>query len=73
MLFGLVNAPSTFQRVMNETLGDLKNEGVFTYIDDIIISSYNIQEHLKLLVVFKKLVSADYILMLRNVNLEYRK
>ena len=40
--FGLCNAPSTFQRVMDNVLRGLK--GVFVYIDDIMISGRTFEE-----------------------------
>ena len=40
--FGLCNAPSTFQRVMDNVLRGL--EGVFVYIDDIMISGKTFEE-----------------------------
>lgn len=39
MPFGLTNAPATFQRAMNELLGDLKYKGVSAYLDDILVHS----------------------------------
>ena len=44
MPMGLQNAPATFQRFMEECLGDLPFVSV--YIDDIIIASKNHQDHL---------------------------
>ena len=49
MPFGLCNAPATFQRLMQEVLGDLFLRGVVVYLDDIIIHSKTIQEHFRLL------------------------
>jgi transposase InsO family protein len=37
MPFGLINAPATFQRLMNELFGDLYFDGVVVYMDDILI------------------------------------
>ena len=42
--FGLCNTPATFQRVVNELIQDL--EGVYAYLDDIVIASDNWEEHL---------------------------
>lgn len=44
MPFGLRNAAQTFQRFINEVLGDL--DFVFVYIDDILVGSKNEDEHL---------------------------
>lgn len=54
MPFGLKNAPSTFQRLMDHILRGLDN--VFTYIDDVIIASTSLQDHMhKLKQVFDRL------------------
>jgi len=46
MTFGLSNAPATFQRVMNYIFFDLINDCVQIYLDDIIIYSDNIENHI---------------------------
>ena len=43
--FGLKNAGQDFQRLMDSILGDLPY--VFVYIDDILVASDNMQEHLE--------------------------
>lgn len=54
MPFGLKNAPSTFQRLMDHILRGIEN--VFTYLDDVIIISTSLQEHVeKLKEVFDRL------------------
>lgn len=45
MPFGLKNAPSTFQRLMDHILRGIEN--VFTYLDDVIIVSTSLQQHLE--------------------------
>ena len=46
MLFGLCNAPSTFQAMMNDVLEEEIATGhVVVYIDDILIFSSDITEH----------------------------
>lgn len=45
MPFGLKNAPSTFQRLMDSVLRNLDN--VLTYLDDVIIYSTSLQEHIE--------------------------
>ena len=45
MPFGLRNAGCTFQRLMDQILGDLPH--CFVYVDDILISSPDIQSHLQ--------------------------
>lgn len=46
MPFGLKNSPSTFQRLMNSVLRDLINKICVVYLDDILIFSTSLQEHI---------------------------
>lgn len=60
MPFGLKNAPATFQRLMNNILRDEINKNCAVYMDDIIIFSPTLDEHIKHLEsVFKKLDQAN--------------
>jgi len=47
MPFGLCNAPSTFQREMNTLFKDVLYEFVLVYLDDIIIFSKSMDEHIQ--------------------------
>ena len=56
MTFGLTNAPATFQRLMERTMGELHLKECLIYLDDIIIFSKTFEEHLERLEnVFKQL------------------
>ncbi len=43
--FGLTNAPAVFQDMVNSVLGDMINQFVFVYLDDILIFSPSLQIH----------------------------
>ena len=45
MPFGLCNAPSTFQSMINDIFHDLLDEGVVVYLDDILIYSEDERSH----------------------------
>ncbi len=47
MPFGLCNAPSTFQRLMERLFGDQQHQPVLLYLDDIIVFSSSVQKHLQ--------------------------
>ena len=56
MPFGLTNAPATYQRLMEECLGELHLNICFIYLDDLIIFANSFEEHLsRLKQVFQRL------------------
>ena len=46
MPFGLTSAPATFQRLMDSVLHDLLWNTVMVYLDDIVIFTKTLEEHL---------------------------
>ena len=60
MPFGLCNAPTTFQRVMQKVLVGLEWKTCFVYLDDVLIVSQTFQDHLAhLREVFSRLRTAN--------------
>lgn len=47
MPFGLCNAPSTFQRLMERLFGDQQCQSLLLYLDDIVVFSSSIAQHLE--------------------------
>lgn len=47
MPFGLCNAPSTFQRLMQRLFGDQQCQSLLLYLDDIVIFSSTVSQHLE--------------------------
>jgi len=45
MLFGLKNAPVTFQRLINDTLREYLDDFTITYLNDILIYSDDLEMH----------------------------
>ncbi|KAL4007870.1 hypothetical protein ACER0C_001722 [Sarotherodon galilaeus] len=56
MPFGLCNAPGTFQRLMQRMFGDQQCQSLLLYLDDIIVFSSSVSQHLQRLeMVMKRL------------------
>ncbi len=47
MPFGLSNSPSVFQAYINDVFRDMLNRGVIVYIDDILVYSDSIENHIQ--------------------------
>ena len=62
--FGLKNAGQDFQRLMDAILGDLPR--VYVYIDDILVASENMTQHLKDLEAVFKTLSANGLVVQRS-------
>ena len=74
MPFGLTNAPATFQRLMENCLGDLNLHWCIIYLDDIMIFSKDPVSHLeRLKAVFRKLEEASLKLKPSKCELFRRK
>ena len=48
MPFGLCNAPATFQSMMHAVLWTVLNDGVIVYIDNLLIYSETLEDHIPL-------------------------
>ena len=70
MPFGLSNAPATFQRLMENCLGDMNMHSCLIYLDDIVVFSRTFDEHIERLEkVFERLVEAGLKLSPAKCNL----
>ena len=47
MHYGLTNAPTSFQRFMNEVFKDMLDVSIVVYLDDILVYSENPDDHIK--------------------------
>ncbi|RDY12289.1 hypothetical protein CR513_02943, partial [Mucuna pruriens] len=58
MPFGLKNAPSEFQKIMNEIFNDY-TKFTIVYIDDVLVFSESIDQHFKHLHIFINIVKQN--------------
>ena len=56
---GLCNAPAAFQRLMEVVLDDMLWKDCFVYIDDVLVCSKTLEEHLAHLDIFSRLQKAN--------------
>ena len=74
MPFGLTNAPATYQRLMEECLGDLHLNICFIYLDDLIIFANSFEEHIsRLRQVFQRLRESGLKLTPKKCSLFMRR
>ncbi|KAK9412177.1 hypothetical protein NXF25_003352 [Crotalus adamanteus] len=67
MPFGLQGAPAVFMQLINEVLHDHLYRGVLVYLDDILIYSQTLEDHIKLVrTVLRKLLDAKLYCKLSN-------
>ncbi|MBW0576899.1 hypothetical protein O181_116614 [Austropuccinia psidii MF-1] len=75
MPFGIKNAPSHFQRMINEIFPEELSEGwLIIYIDDIIVCSKTWEEHMdRLSIVLTKLQSVNMKISLKKFHFGYKE
>lgn len=74
MPFGLCNAPATFQRLMQRCLGNMVNDSLLIYLDDVVVFSANFDSHVQHLEeVFQRLEEHGLKLQPKKCSLFQRK
>lgn len=74
MSFGLSNSPSTYQRMVDKVLSGLQGEEIFIFMDDVIIYSATLEEHMrKLREVLQRFKKAGLILQTEKCHFLRRK
>jgi hypothetical protein len=72
--FGLTNSPATYQRVMEQVLGELHMKTCLIYLDDVIIFSRTFKEHMERLnAVFRKIEASGMKLAPKKCRFLYGK
>jgi hypothetical protein len=70
MLQGDANAPATMMRNMTTIFGDIIGEYVWVYLDDVVVFSQSVQEHMQhLREISKRLQNASFYLKLNKCQL----
>ncbi|GBG91063.1 hypothetical protein CBR_g51797 [Chara braunii] len=74
MPFGLTNAPATFQTAMNEIFRDILEEYVLVYLDDILVYTRILEDHIRhLRDVLQRLRKHDFYAKLSKCRFAQRK
>ena len=74
MPFGLTNALATFQSVMNHIFAPVLRQGVLVFMDDILVYSSTLEEHLQLLTqVFATLEQHQFMIKLYKCSFSQSK
>jgi len=74
MTFGLCNARSTFQSMINDVFRDMLDVGVITYMDEILIYTETVEEHVALVMrVIERLRKASLYVSIQKSSLHQRE
>ncbi|KAI5152345.1 hypothetical protein ENBRE01_2758 [Enteropsectra breve] len=74
MPMGFKNAPSIFQKMMDELLGDLSGKGVEVYLDDIVIHAKSKKDHDMIVrEVFKRLEESNLYVNVKKLQLAQKE
>ncbi|GBG79844.1 hypothetical protein CBR_g30109 [Chara braunii] len=74
MPFGLTNAPATFQTTMNNIFRDILEEYILVYLDDILVYSRTLEDHIRhLRDVLQRLRKHDFYAKLSKCRFAQRK